>query len=172
MALFKMDPTYAAVADMLTIAGSFIPKVGFVGSNAQILPSEQTFTAQGVAGNQVSNAISPRGLRINIFQGPNPTLAIPAGNTANLPPGVAQCLYNEFVLDCNGFPGDLVSATANLIPQAHNATQTYQADISAIDTVNKLVYIQYYNNTTGAPAVVFAACLIAFQVIVKDNIGV
>ncbi len=172
MPLFKMDATYGAYPQMLTIAGQFtVPATPAI--NQQILPVDNALPNSGAAQGFYSS-ISPKGLRVNVFHRINYGQPVPASNISPLPPNVPLNVVanlGEFVLDCSGFSAELVSATANLIPQQRGQTIAQQADVTGTDPLNKLVFVQIYTQSTGAP-VAPVACNIAFQIVLKDSIGV
>ena len=174
MALFKVDQACSGYPQCVILQGSFVSPASSV-FNAQINPASLALGQQGVGAAQVSNTVAPAGIKVNVFCNPNSSAAAPATNTSRLPPGLvsgaAAVLGSEYLLDLTGFPADIVCVQVDLSRQARNGSMI-MAQTSIIDTVNKLVYVQTINPTTGGATGVPAGTIISFQVSFKDSIGI
>lgn len=174
MALFKVDAALAAYPQCCILQGSFVSPASSV-YNAQINPAALTVGQVGTGAAQVSNTINPAGLKVNIFCNPSSGSAPPPTNVSRLPAGLlagqATVLGSEYVIDLTGFPSDIVCVQMDLSRQARNGSMIL-AQTSVIDTVNKLVYVQTVNPTTGGATGAPIGTVISFQISFKDTIGV
>lgn len=169
MALFRMDKGYAWTPEMLDISGAFTTVVA-PAANTVLTPALNANTAAAsgaVLGMQVN--VEPLGAKATIVG--NPTVAYKTTVATN------SLGTSTWLVDLAVFQADIICATASLIPVQSAAgtlptSVARDAVVTGIDNVNKLVYIQVVNSTTGAYTASVAGDQICFQVVVKDSFAV
>lgn len=142
--------------------------------NYQVRQALNTSGALGTSQLTPTSTFSPINARVQVFCSPNGSVAAAAGNPNTLPRGMAagtQTSATEYLVDLSGFPADIINVTANYIGTSRGPS-ALSAQVSCIDNVNKLVYIQLVNTTTGAAAVPPAGSIIACQVVFQDSYAV
>ena len=147
----------------------------FATANAQVKPTLLTVAAAPTSQLSPTSTISPVNVKVPIFCSPNGSVAGATGNLTSLPKGIAAGATSpagsEFLIDCSGFPGDMINVTANYVGITRGAN-ALECSVSCIDNVNKLIYLQVYNTTSGAAAAGSAGSLITCQVIFQDSYAV
>ena len=173
---FKMDPAYAGAPGTCLISGKFTPPFAISGSNYQILPTLFSYTATpGTFNSGHYGQVQPTQGKVTVFCNPVAGVApfninispLPRG----LPPTVTPSLGTEFVVDLSGFPGEMMFAHAHVISNSRGA-RTVDALVSILDQSNMNLYIQTVSYATGALTSLPANATIAFQVGIKDSIGI
>lgn len=167
----RLPVNLAYTPQMIDCAGQFVVPANATTPNMQVLPSLLAVGSPGVSQITPTQTVSPLGSLFPIFCTPNAAAAQPSTNNQRLPPGVvttAQTAGSEYVVDCSGIAADIISAQAGIITPARGA-QTLDAVVSAIDNVNKLVYLQVISFTTGAVAAASTGSIITFQIVLKDT---
>ncbi len=137
---------------------------------ASVLPASNIGTSQLTP----TYTFSPVNARVEVYCSPNGSLPGATGNPNPMPRGVASgsvLAGSEFLVDLSGFPGDIVNATANYIGTSRTASPL-AATVSCIDNVNKLVYVQIVNTTTGVANIGSPGNLIAVQIVFQDSYAV
>ena len=164
MAMFRMDRGYG-ISPMSTEGLVSFTDSGLTGTTANRQVLNAVLTVTGTAANTGPNAAflgadntvkPPRGSqKFTVFANPNGSVAGATGNANTLPLGLATggtTNNSEYVLDFSGFNGDITGASASIINYTRNSTPSLDAVVSAIDNVNKLVYVNTVTFTSGAPA--------------------
>lgn len=171
MSLLRMDKAYNWTPEMFSISGSFVVPANSTTANQQIFPALLTVGSIGTPQLTPTETIAPLSARCNIFCSPNGSVAGAATNIAALPRGQApgnQTAGSEYLIDISAFNADIISAQVTYCPAARGGS-TFDAFVSAVDNVNKLVYVQVVNGTTGAAAPATTGAQITFQVDLKDT---
>lgn len=118
-------------------------------------------------------SLAPASMRGGIYLNPNGSVAPAAANTLALPRGMAAgatgTLGSELLVDLSAYNSDVIYADAEYRANARGA-QAKSAYVSAVDNVNKLVYIQVQNQA-GTATTVAAGETINFYVVVKESAG-
>ncbi len=157
---------------MCSAAFQFVIPSTFATPNTQVKPSPLTAVAAPNVQLSPTSTISPGSARALIFCTPNGSVAGNAANQNTLPrgvsPGATSPAGSEFLIDFSGFPADIVNVTANLVGVSRGAN-VVECSVSCIDNVNKLVYLQTYNTTSGAAAAATAGQIVACQVVLQDS---
>lgn len=170
----RMPVNMAFTPQMIDCSGQFVVPATATTPNMQINSALLSVGSPGVSQITPTQTISPIGSLFPVFCTPNSAAAQPSQNNQRLPPGVvntAMVAGSEFLVDCSGITSDIISAQAGIITPGRG-NQTLDAVVSAIDNVNKLVYIQVISFTTGAAAAATAGSILTFQIVMKDAYGV
>jgi hypothetical protein len=163
MALFKMNRTYGLVPEQCEGLVAFTDSAFTAGTvNRQVLTANLTVSA--TASNNGTLAFLGPDATIKptryaqpftIFCNPNGSAVGAAANTSPLPlglqNGVTGTLGSEYVIDFSAFASDITAAQAGLVPNARNTAVAQSAFVTAIDNVNKLIYVSV-TSTAGALA--------------------
>lgn len=169
-----MGVNLAYTPQMIDASGQFVVPSNAATANAQIIPAQLTAGTPGTSQITPTLTQSPIGCLFPVFCSPNSTAAQPTTNSQRLPQGVvttAQTAASEFLIDCSAINADLISAQAGIITPGRGA-QTLDAVVSAIDNVNKLVYVQVVNWSSGAVAAATTGSIITYQIVLKDTYGI
>lgn len=180
MTLFRMNPAFAWSPEMLVIAGSVTIPTGLTltTANLQINPALlNTVSGTGLPNPGTSNLLStetvaPLGALGNVFLNPDASQAGAASNNNNLPMGMATgetgTPGSELMLDLSAYDADIVSAFATLRAQGARGVQTRGAYVSAVDNINKLVYIQVVALSGNTATTLVAGDVVSFELYLKD----
>jgi len=174
MATFRLSPSLAFTPQMIGCAGQFVVPANAATPNTQVLPALLAAGNAGTSQITPTSTVSPQGSLMYFYCTPNSAAAQPAANTQVMPRGVAsgaQTAGSEFLIDCSGFSADIISAQAGIVTPGRG-NQTVEAVVSAIDNVNKLLYVQVVSYTTGVAAAAPAGSVITFQVVMKDTYAI
>jgi len=158
---------------MIDCSGQFIVPSNASTPNTQVLQANMTMGSYGTSQTTPTAQISPQQCLFVFFCTPNATVAQPSTNSSRLPAGVvttAQAAGSEFLIDCTGFSSDIISAQAGIITPSRG-NQTLDCVVSAVDNVNKLVYVQVVSFATGAATAATIGSAITFQIVMKDSAG-
>jgi hypothetical protein len=173
MALFRLNPAYG-IAPELVIAGlsftdinSPVPSGTSPGSTSAYGNKNQQVNPANIAvalanGGYIGSDASvkpPRNQQIfNVYAYPQGGVAAYTGNNNTINTSLITTTAptaGEYLIDCSGFQGDIVNADANFVSNARGVTATsnslnsFQAQVSAIDNVNKFVYVQVFGQATN-----------------------
>jgi hypothetical protein len=181
MALFRMDRAYAWTPEMMGIDGSVTIPTGLTltTTNLQINPALlNTTSGTGLPNPGTSNLLStetvaPLGCRGVVLLNPDSASAGAASNTTTLPKAMATPVTttagSELLLDLSAYDADIIAASASMRAQNTRGVQARTAYVSAVDNINKLVYIQVVNLADNTAASVVAGDVISFNLSMKDT---
>lgn len=175
MTLPHMAEAKAWTEQMCSGAFQFQIPANFATANTQVKPALLTAASAPTPQLTPTTTISPVNSRVQIFCSPNGSVAGNAANLTTLPrgmsPGAISPAGSEFLVDLSGFPADIINATANYVGVTRGAN-LLECSVSCVDNVNKLLYLQIYNSTTGAAAVPTAGAIIMCQVVFQDSYSI
>jgi len=169
----KMQVNLAYTPQMIDASGQFVVPANSTTPNQQVAAAFLSVGSPGVSQITPTSTQSPMACMFQFFCTPNSSAAQPNTNNCRLPSGVvttAQTAGSEFLIDCSAISADLISAQAGIITPGRGA-QTLDAVVSAVDNVNKLVYVQVVNWASGAVAAATTGSIITFQIVFKDTYG-
>lgn len=171
MALFKTNQHYSVTPGMVDASGQFVVPAAAATANFQV--ANVLLATGSLATSQLTpiETVSPQGTLMPVFCSPNGSVAAAAGNNNNLPRGLAttaQTAGSEFVIDCSAFAADIISAQAAYMANVRGA-QAIDAVVSAVDNINKLIYIQVVNRSSGAVQAATAGAVLSYQIVFKDT---
>lgn len=158
----RMNPGYTLVPETMEALVSFTDAQFVAGTvNRQVLGAAIAVTGSAGFGGSTAAQLGPDATLkptrysqpFSVFCNPNGAGSVPAANVSPLPIGLANTgvtTGSEYALDFSAFQSDITGAQASLIPNARNAAATLTVVVSAIDNVNKIVYINVVNTTSGA----------------------
>ena len=182
MAMFRMNPAYALTPETMNAIVAFVDtNSSALGSttvqtptNRQVLQSQVTVNVANGGSIGIDSTVKPTRFAcpVTIFAAPQGGVAGPATNANAVPMGVTTTapVAGEYVLDFSGFPGDIVGADANTVIGARGApASAVFAAVSAIDNVNKLVYVQVTNSAGTVAQNQGPATMITVQVTIVDS---
>lgn len=160
---------------MCSGAFQFQIPANFATANTQVKPSLLTMVAPPTPQLTPTTTVAPVNTRAQIFCSPNGSVPGNAANSVVLPrgmsPGAITPAGSEFLIDLSGFPADIINATANYVGTSRGAN-ALECAVSCVDNVNKLLYLQVYNSTTGAATAAAVGALIMCQVVFQDSYAV
>lgn len=163
----------AYTPQMIDCSGQFVVPSNATTPNMQVQQANLTVGTYGVSQLTPTANISPQQCLFQFFCTPNAAAAQPATNGSRLPAGTAsgaQTAGSEFLVDATGFPCDIISCVAGITTPGRGA-QTLDCVVSAIDNVNKLIYLQVVGWTNGTPTAAPVGSVITFQFVMKDSAG-
>lgn len=162
---------------MVVLAGSVTIPTGttVTTTNLQILPANIGVPpAIGTSNLSAWSTVYPQTMRGAVFLNPNGSAAGAASNQALIPramaAGATGTLGSELLLDLTMYNADIISALATVRSNTRG-TQAKNAIVSAIDNVNKLVYIQIQSQAGAAQSLAVGET-VSFLVLVKDSAGI
>ncbi len=173
----RLNPSFAMVPETVECLVSFTDLAPATTVNRQILGSNVSVTGSAGLGKQafLGSDATLKPTRFSqpflVFAQPNGGAAAAATNSAPLPIGlqaVAPPTNGEYVVCVQGFAGDITGAQAALCQNTRGAA-TRTAYVSAIDNVNKLVYVQVVTIATNAVVAAAATDLITVDIQIVEN---
>lgn len=172
MTMSNMRPAKAVGEQMVFAAGQFVVPATATSPNQQVIAANLPAGSIGTSQLTAVQTVSPQGTRMFAYANPDGSQAGAAVNQTAMPRGVATgitgTLGSEYLLDLSGFSADIIFAAANLV-KTSRGINTFQAYVSAIDNINKLVYIQIANAAGSAAAAPTAGTIIAYELAFKDT---
>lgn len=172
MTLPHMAEAKAFTEQMCSGALQFVIPTNFATVNTQVKPTLLTAAAPPTPQLTPTSTISPFASRALVYCTPNGSVAGNSANNNALPrgvsPGAQSPAGSEFLIDLSGFPADIINVTANYVGTARGAN-ALECSVSCVDNVNKLVYLQVYNTTSGAAAAAVAGNIITCQIVMQDT---
>ncbi len=175
--LGKSDPVTAWTGSLVLIGGCVTIPSGttLTTVNSQINPANIGVPPNPGTSNLNSwGTIYPQTMRASVFLNPNGSVAASSENTSCFPRGGAGgatgTLGSELLLDLSGYNADIIFADAEIRTNARGAVSR-AAYVSAIDNINKLVYIQIQSQAGSAVSIAVGDTL-SFEVWVKDSAGI
>ncbi len=173
----KTDPVTAWSGSVVLIGGSVTIPSGttLTTVNLQINPANIGVPTQiGTSNLAAWSTLYPQTMRGAVFLNPNGSVAAAAANTSIFPRAVAAGVTgtpgSELLLDLSPYNADIVFADASLRSNARGAVAR-AAYVSAVDNINKLVYIQIQTQA-GSAASIAVGDTLNFEVWVKDSAGI